>query len=374
MSALVTSLASFEARERLVDNARTQDFAELIRIAGLDPKKHLRFADWSGVDFSGSDLRGFDFTGAKLIGCNFKEARIERARFDQALIDEVRPGTELEPGRTNLWAAKDWERFVKSWKRADKPAPEHLPPGSVFQDAPFAPEMVVVPQGRFWMGSRDGEGRESERPRHEVTIPQAFAIGRVPLTFDEWDAARAAGGVKHEPDDNGWGRGRRPVINVSWTDAEGYVAWLSRITGKPYRLLSEAEWEYACRAGTETVYSIGDTITSAQAHFFEGNWGGAGATVKVASFPANNFGLFDMHGNVWEWCEDRWHEKYAHKPDGLKQTGGAWISGRSWHRVLRGGYWQSSPRHVRAAIRVRNDPSARADAYGFRLARALFTS
>src|SRR6516165_7743401 len=120
MSALVTSLASFEARERLVDNARTQDFAELIRIAGLDPKKHLRFADWSGVDFSGSDLRGFDFTGAKLIGCNFKEARIERARFDQALIDEVRPGTELEPGRTNLWAAKDWERFVKSWKRADK--------------------------------------------------------------------------------------------------------------------------------------------------------------------------------------------------------------------------------------------------------------
>ena len=95
MSALVTSLVSFEARERLVDSAGTQDFAELIRIAELDPKKHLRFADWSGVDFSGSDLRGFDFTGAKLIGCNFKEARIERARFDQALIDEAWPGAKL---------------------------------------------------------------------------------------------------------------------------------------------------------------------------------------------------------------------------------------------------------------------------------------
>ena len=188
-------------QQRLLSSGKT-DFASLVKLAGLDPARHMRFADWSGVDFSGSDLRGFDFTGARLIGCNFEGAQIEGARFDQALIDEVRPG-KLDPGRTNLRAAADWDEHVKSWKQPDKLALEHLPPGSVFQDAPFAPEMVVVPPGRFMMGSKDGEGEADERPRHEVKIPQAPAVGRFPVTFEEWDAARAAGGVKHKPSDEG---------------------------------------------------------------------------------------------------------------------------------------------------------------------------
>ena len=124
----------------------------------MDPKKHLRFADWSDVDFSGSDLRGFDFTGARLIGCNFTGARIEGARFDQALIDEVRPArkTRIRPHRSA--GRERLGKRLQNWKRAEKPAPEHLPPGAVFQDAPFAPEMVVIPPGQFWMGSKDDEG------------------------------------------------------------------------------------------------------------------------------------------------------------------------------------------------------------------------
>ena len=372
------SQSELDARQRLVDEAPTDDFAELLRVAGLDPKKHLRFADWSGVDFSGSDLRGFDFMGAKLIGCNFKGARIEEARFDQALIDEVRPGAKLDPARTNLWAADDWERvrYAKGWRQAEKSALEHLPPGAVFQDAPFAPEMVVVPPGRFWMGSKVGEGDTDERPRHEVTIPQAFAVGRFPVTFDEWvtfhewRVARTAGAVESKPPGEGWSRRRNPVTHVSWRDAQAYVAWLSGKTGKPYRLLSEAEWEYACRAGTETAYSFGNTITKDQAQFSEG---GTHSTTKIGSFFANNFGLFDMHGNVWEWCEDRWHVSYADKPENLKRTGGAWTTGDGSLRVLRGGSSNNSPQYLRSVLRYTNNSENWINNIGFRVARTLLT-
>jgi formylglycine-generating enzyme required for sulfatase activity len=373
MSAL--SQQELEARKQRVDDAPTDNFVELIRIAGLDPKKHLRFADWSGVDFSGCDLRGFDFTGARLIGCNFKGARIKSARFDQALIDEVWLGGKLDPNRTNLRLAEDWERYVKSWKRAAKPAPEHLPPGTVFQDAPFAPEMVVVPPGRFMMGSKDGEGQAEERPSHEVTIPHALAVGRFPVTFEEWDAEYTADvRLKGRASDNGWGRGRRPVIYVSWQDARDYVAWLSRVTGKPYRLLSEAEWEYACRADKSSVYSFGESVSKSQAQFSEGSWGSAGSTVRVGSFPANAFGIYDMHGNVWEWCEDCWNVSYASKPENLKQSGGAWTTGDSNYRVLRGGSWLNLPQYLRSAFRYRGD--AQNDYYniGFRVARTVLTS
>ena len=141
-------------------------------------------------------------------------------------------------------------------------------------------------------------------------------------------------------DDEGWGRGQRPVINVSWDDAQAYVQWLSSKTGKPYRLLSEAEWEYACRAGTETAYSFGDIHLEGASAVSGGRPGQLGSTVEVGSFPANDFGLYDMHGNVWEWCEDRWHESYTDKPESLMQTGGAWTSGDGQMlRVLRGGFW-----------------------------------
>jgi formylglycine-generating enzyme required for sulfatase activity len=237
-----------------------------------------------------------------------------------------------------------------------------------FKDLETAPEMVVIPAGDFWMGSKDGEGFASERPRHKVAIPRPFAVGRYPVTFAEWDAAVAAGGVKHKASDQGWGRGRRPVINVSCEDAQAYVKWLSDKTGKQYRLLSEAEWEYCCRAGAETSYSFGDKITKAEAQFSEGNWGSAGRTAEVGSFPANSFGLYDMHGNVLEWCQDCWNDTYK----GAPSDGSAWTAGDCERRVLRGGSWYFNSTYLRSAYRfVINAGLRNFYSGGFRLARTL---
>jgi formylglycine-generating enzyme required for sulfatase activity len=223
--------------------------------------------------------------------------------------------------------------------------------------------MVIVPAGTFLMGSRDGEGDEDERPQHKVTIARPFAVGRFAVTFDEWDAAYGRGGVKHNPRDEGWGRGRRPVINVSWEDATAYVGWLSRETGKSYRLLSEAEWEYCCRAGTTTAYSFGSTIGNKQAQL-----SGSQKTAEVGSFPANVWGLYDMHGNVWEWCEDNWHKDYRGNPP---SDGSVWPGGDSFYRILRGGCWVNGPQDLRSAIRGWSLPVDRFNFIGFRVARTL---
>jgi formylglycine-generating enzyme required for sulfatase activity len=152
----------------------------------------------------------------------------------------------------------------------------------VFRDAPFAPELVVIPAGEFWMGSGDEEegGYEGERPRHRVTIGQRFAIGRYPVTFEEYVHFCVAEQRK-KPDDRGWGKKRRPVIDVSWQDAQDYLAWLSQKVGRAYRLPSEAEWEYACRAGTTTRYSFGDAITPEKANFSDS---GLGRTSRVGAY------------------------------------------------------------------------------------------
>ena len=233
--------------------------------------------------------------------------------------------------------------------------------GARFRDFDFTPEMVIVRAGEFMMGSREGEGDDDERPQHKVTIARPFAVGSFAVTFDEWDAAYGHRGVKHSPKDNGWGRGRRPVINVSWRDAKVYVGWLSRETGKSYRLLSEAEWEYCCRAGTTTAYSFGDTIYQKQAQFMQRK------TVEVGSFPANAWGLHGMHGTVWEWCEDSWHPTYQ----GAPEDGSAWKGGETSFRVLRGGSWDEDPRFLRSALRGRDQPVVRDRDAGFRVARTL---
>jgi formylglycine-generating enzyme required for sulfatase activity len=231
-----------------------------------------------------------------------------------------------------------------------------------FEDRPTALEMVVILPGKFMMGSPEGEGYNHEHPQHKIIIASPFAVGRFPVTFDEWDAAVAAGGVKHTPDDSGWGRGRRPVINVSWEDAQAYVGWLSsRLPGKTYRLLSEAEWEYCCRAGTTTAYSVGDTIGKKHAQFSESK------TVEVASFPSNPWGLHGMHGNVWEWCKDSWHPTY----NGACKDGSTWKGGDAFLRVRRGGSWGDDPRNLRSAARGSGRPDCRGNDTGFRVARTL---
>ena len=245
-------------------------------------------------------------------------------------------------------------------------------------DGMWCPELVVVPAGSFRMGSPSSEeGRhDSEGPVHRVRIAQPFAVGVYEVTFAEWDACVRDGGCGgYRPDDEGWGRGRRPVINVSWEDAQSYVGWLSRKTGEKYRLLSESEWEYVARAGTTGAFHFGATISTSRANYdgrytySSGRKGGyRGRTVPVGSFPANGFGLHDVHGNVREWVEDCWHADYRGAPSDMS----AWTRrGDCGRRVLRGGSWNDLPRILRSALRSRNSTGDRFINLGFRVARTL---
>ena len=242
-------------------------------------------------------------------------------------------------------------------------------------DTAWCPEVVVVRAGSFRMGSpQTEEGHDpGEGPQHEVTFARPFALGRYPVTFAEYDHFCGETG-REPPPDQGWGRGRRPVINVSWADATAYCAWLSERTGQVYRLPSEAEWEYACRAGTTTPFWTGATISAEQANY-DGNFvygpGDTGVyreqTTPVDCFAANPWQVHDMHGNVWEWCQDCWHEGYA----GAPADGSAWSQGNRSLRVVRGGSWVDRPRVLRSANRGRLEPDDRYYFVGFRVSRTL---
>ena len=247
--------------------------------------------------------------------------------------------------------------------------PRSRAPGTVFRDCPTCPELVVVPAGRFRMGCVSRRDcADDERPVHEVELA-SFALGVYEVTFEEYDRFVRATGHRR-PEDEGWGRGGRPVITVSWGDAEAYVAWLSRETGEVYRLPSESEWEYAARAGTTTRYRWGQDIGRNRA-----NCDGCGSrwdddeTAPAGSFAANGWGVHDMHGNVWEWVADCWHENYARAP----RDGTAWKSGGDCgRRVMRGGSWFNPPVDLRSAARLGVPAGSRllVDG-GFRVSRTL---
>jgi len=252
---------------------------------------------------------------------------------------------------------------------------QRLNPGTVFTDCDACPEMVVIPVGDFTMGSPASEpGRYSdEGPQHQVTISRQFAAGKFEVTFDEWDTCVRESGCDHFPSDSGWVRGRRPVTNVSWDDAKQYVQWLSRKTGRNYRLLTEAEWEYVARAGTTTAFSFGSTVTPQQAKYnTKESYADSPVTVSsleqsapVGSYAPNAFGLYDVHGNVWEWTEDCWNANYS----GAPTNGNAWRAGDCGWRVLRGGSWFSDSQGLRSAFRSFFNASSRFTDFGFRLAR-----
>lgn len=233
--------------------------------------------------------------------------------------------------------------------------------------AASVPEMVAVPAGTFYMGCvTRGNCPRDEVPVHEVRIAR-FELSKYEVTFAQWDACVEYGDCRWVSDE-GWGRGERPVINVSWRDAQQYLQWLNRETGESYRLPSEAEWEYAARAGSETRYPWGNDIGRNRA-----NCDGCGSqwdtrqTAPVGSFEANGYGLHDMHGNVWEWAEDCSNDSY----EGAPSDGSAWRSGNCDRRVLRGGSWDFYPRDLRSAVRVRSTTGVRDSYLGFRVARTL---
>ena len=258
--------------------------------------------------------------------------------------------------------------------------------GDVIQDCSECPQMVYIPAGSFRMGDIQGGLGYFAKPVHRVSV-QAFLMSATEVTFAQWDACVAAGGCddsgpRSAGGDNGWGRGSRPVIEVSWEDAQQYVKWISAKTGEQYRLPTEAEWEYAARAGSETKYFFGNNSddmckygngADLEAKKQNSDWtvvncnDGYYRTAPVASFTANAFGLYDMHGNVWEWTQDCWNGSYK----GAPSDGTAWLSGNCGRRVLRGGSWYFNPIYLRSANRYRITTGDRSVSVGFRLARTL---
>ncbi len=241
-------------------------------------------------------------------------------------------------------------------------------PGSDFKDcANGCPTMIVVPAGKFTMGSPVSEKNRNndEGPQREITIGQPFAVGKTAVTFAEWDTCVAASACP-KAEDSGWGRDDRPVTNVSWDEAKIYSAWLAKQTGKPYRLLTEAEWEYAARAGNPGPYSFGDDETQLGEYaWFSKN--SDGKTQPVGTKKPNAFGLYDMYGNVWQWVEDCYEDSYS----GAPTDGSAVTSKDCSRRVLRGGSWSGEPDHLRSANRNGFITLFRIGNVGFRVGRVL---
>ena len=269
------------------------------------------------------------------------------------------PTQNLEPAATALSRS----RAASPLSSAEELA---LKRGDTFEECDRCPDMVVVPPGEFMMGSNDGEGEE--RPVRKIAIARLFAVSRFEATLAEWDACVSEGGCKHKPEDKGWGRDRRPAINVSWNDVvKEYLPWINQKTGKQYRLLTEAEWEYVARAGSTTKYTWGEDVGRGRANCdgCSSQWDNK-QTAPVGSFQPNAFGLYDVHGNVAEWvadCRTAYDAVAATREPAEGDTG--------CNRVTRGGAWYNRINKVRVAFRGKASPAERLDWVGFRLARSL---
>lgn len=299
--------------------------------------------------------------------------------------------TELQAGETqtaqasgedamrDLIASLDTDmESAEAQSAAPEAASETMPAGTgngdYFRDCADCPEMASLPAGSFRMGAAQGAGaRDSaESPVLSVALSKPFALAAHETTYAQWDRCVADGACAAAPD-FGWGRGERPVVGVSHADAADYAAWLAEKTGQPYRLPSEAEWEYAARAGGDSAFAFGPTISVAQANFNgEYPYGREaetfrGRTTPAASFPPNAFGLYDMHGNAWEWTADCWKPTHA----GAPQDGSAAAGGDCAKRVLKGGAWNTGGWRLRSAHRIGKRETAREFDNGFRVARDL---
>ncbi|PHS79151.1 MAG: hypothetical protein COB59_03130 [Rhodospirillaceae bacterium] len=234
------------------------------------------------------------------------------------------------------------------------------------KDCDTCPELAIIPPGDFTMGT-DGK-HKYERPSVQVRIDKAFAIGMFEVTFDEWQACFDAGACGDKmPDDHDWGRGNRPVINITWAQANGYLAWISEKTGKTYRLPTEAEWEYAAKAGSITEYWWGDDIGSEQANCRNCAPLISHQSLPVDSFKPNAWGLYNVHGNVWEWVADCWNADHKQ----ATTDGTARLTGDCRQRVMRSGSWYYFSKNLRSAWRFKNDGRVKSYGIGFRVLREL---
>jgi formylglycine-generating enzyme required for sulfatase activity len=371
-------------KARAILRAGDADFAALARIAGLDPKRHFRGADWRRVDFGDDDLFGFDFTEADFGGADLSRARgLDPAMFVDARFDAA---TKAPPGLFGP-AKPDWADAIGRdefgvWVTIVVPA---------LRGKPVTQRLRWIPPGEFMMGSPEDEpGRyDDEGPRHKVTIKDGFWMFDTPCTQALWRAVTGR--------NPSWFKTpMRPVENVSFHSVQSFLSRLNqRVPGLELELPSEAQWEYACRAGTDTATYAGpieilgtNNVPVLDAIAWYGGNSGVefeldngddasdwpkkqyphtkAGTRPVATRAPNAFGLYDMLGNVWEWCADHWHDSH----DGAPADGSARLSGEgAADRVIRGGSWNDVARRLRAASRNRDDPSYRVVALGFRCVR-----
>ena len=329
-----------------------------------------------------------------------RAAEVEKARVaeeDQRRVQQAKAAAayraEQQRTRAENAAVTPAQPIVEVIEAAPEPESE---PGILrdrFLDGSgYGPALVEVKAGRFQMGSPEHERKkaieagsqlawlERETPQHWVGIERAFGLGRYPVTVGEWRRFVLATGWRAQGEVNWAAPGFRqtddhPVVGVSWDDAQKYVSWLSEQTGQRYRLPSEAEWEYACRAGAKTAFSFGDSIDTSRANY-DGNYSYGGSptgvfrqgTTPAGAFAPNRWGLYDMHGNVWEWVQDVVHDNY----DGAPRDGIAWEEGGDQgRRILRGGSWLYNPRYLRSALRNGYSSVLSNDIVGFRVVREL---
>jgi len=287
----------------------------------------------------------------------------EKKKIEEARLAELEQRRQEEAAERQRLAAEE-ARLKKDAK--EDPFQDFF--DKFFEDSLLAGEMIDIPAGSFRMGDISGGGYGEERPVHKVNI-SSFRMGKHEITFDQWDACVTDGGCNiYNPKDEGWGRGKRPVIYVSWEDAQAFINWMNGKTGGGYRLPSEAEWEYAARAGTETKYPWGDDIghNNANCEDCGSQWDGKNSA-PVGSFPANAFGLYDMHGNVYEWTQDCSNDNY----NGAPSDGSAWKGGDCSRRVRRGGSLYSYQEYVRSANRSWGETKFRNNTMGFRLVQDI---
>ncbi|MBN1007354.1 SUMF1/EgtB/PvdO family nonheme iron enzyme [Amphritea pacifica] len=345
----------------------------------------IRVPDWaiSALIFISGFLLGFtiaffiglDNTGKVEVALDQVRTELQLAREDIAALQQTLRterqdrALETETLRNELKnkadEAQSLHKELMDVKFAD---PDKLTVFTDQLDDGFkGPQMIIIPRGSFIMGDQKLVGDDNELPAHQVTISHRFALSRNEVTFNDYDYyARSMG--RPLPSDEGWGRGNRPVINVSWKDAKAYVQWLALLTGQPYRLPTEAEWEYVARAGTDTNYWWGDELETERAVCGEcgTEWDGK-KTAPVASFPPNSWGIHDMNGNVDEWVEDCYQDSYF----GAPEDGSAMIDGDCEFRVMRGGSWFDIGRVIRSSSRYRHLPDSSKNSWGFRIALDL---
>jgi formylglycine-generating enzyme required for sulfatase activity/uncharacterized caspase-like protein len=371
-----SAVARINGREQRVWQSETRPDDLVItsssRAKGAKPADAVELGFWDTIKTGGSAA---DYQAYLSAYPNGQFALIARSKLAQLQPKTAAAGAPAAPApadpagpaNTRQTAATRPDQLPPA---AGVPAPAAAPPPAAastmapkVRDCSVCPELVAIPAGTLTMGST--EVFSFEAPVHEVTISKPFYIGRREVTFDEWDACVAEGGCQYRPGDRGQGRGLRPVSDLDWNDAKAYVAWLTRKTGKVYRLPTEAEWEYAARAGTKTAFYWGSVIEKDRANCAGCNTSVLNKTVETGTFPPNAFGLFDMAGNVAEWVEDCWDDSYK----AASKDGTALTKPDCRERVLRGGSFNNDQRFVRTAARFKYDYDVRYYTNGFRVVR-----